>query len=168
MPSMRKSKETSATNTAEGSALALLEQDHREAKGFFDDYEKLDNAEQKEALAVKICIALRVHTEIEEEIFYPAAREKLQSPELIDEAIVEHAAAKQLIDEIEAMEGGDPLLDAKVKVLGEQIRHHVEEEESELFPKLRDGKLDEEGLAEKMAALKQRLLTELAEHGDAL
>jgi iron-sulfur cluster repair protein YtfE (RIC family) len=146
----------------------LLEQDHREAEGFFTEYEKLEQVEQKEALAVKICLALRIHTQIEEAIFYPAARQALDSPKLIDEAIVEHAAAKQLIDEIEAMEVGDQLLDTRVKVLGEQIRHHVEEEENELFPKLRDGKLDGKSIAEKMSALKQELLAEGAERGDAL
>jgi len=167
MPTKRSSK-TETTHTEGRSALALLQHDHREAERLFAEYEKLDRAEQKEALAVKICLALRVHTQIEEEIFYPAARQVLDSPEMIDEAIVEHAAAKQLIDDIEAMEVGDQLIDAKVKVLGEQIRHHVQEEEDELFPKLTGGKLDETSLAEKMTALKQELLAEVAEHGDAL
>jgi hemerythrin-like domain-containing protein len=168
MPSTRKSKEQNATNMAEGPAFALLKQDHREAERLFAEYEKLDETEQKEVLAVKICLALRIHTQIEEEVFYPAARDALDSPELIDEAIVEHAAAKQLIDEIEAMEVGDHLRDAKVKVLGEQIRHHIQEEENELFPKLRDGKLDGGSIAEEMSTLKQELLAEVAEGGDAL
>ena len=167
MPTKPSSK-TEATNTVGGSAFSLLEQDHREAERFFGEYEKLDNKAEREALAIKICLALRVHTQIEEEIFYPAAREALDSPELIDEALVEHAAAKQLLDEIESMEVGDQLLDAKVKVLGEQIRHHVQEEEKELFPKLKNGKLDEKSLAEQMSALKQELLAEVAEQGDAL
>ena len=87
---------------------------------------------------------------------------------MIDEAIVEHTAAKQLIAEIEAMEVGDQLLDAKIKVLGEQIRHHVEEEEKELFPKLQNAKLDLDALGREMAALKQELVAEVIKGGDAL
>src|SRR5436853_1994959 len=85
---------------AEISALSLLQQDHREVEVFFDEYQTLTNAQEKEALAVKICLALAVHTRIEEEIFYPAVRGAVDNPELIDEAIVEHTAAKQLISEI--------------------------------------------------------------------
>ena len=149
-------------------AFSLLQQDHREVETYFDDYETLQNQQEKEALALKICLALQVHTKIEEEIFYPAARGALDNPELIDEAIVEHAAAKQLIAEIEAMEVGDQLLDAKMKVLGEQIQHHVEEEENELFPQLQGGKLDPEKLGQQMAARKQELLNSIAEDADSL
>jgi hemerythrin-like domain-containing protein len=159
--------EKPATEAAESSALVLLRQDHREAERFFTEYKKLDGQAEKEALAVKICLALRVHTQIEEEIFYTAAREVLDSTEIIDEAIVEHAAAKQLIDEIEGMEVGDQLLDAKIKVLGEQIHHHVEEEENKLFPKLNE-KLDQETIVQQMTTLNQELLAEVVEHGDAL
>ena len=106
----------------------------------FDEYEDIreggDEA-TKEQLAQKICAALKVHTQIEEEIFYPAAREATSDNDLLDEAMVEHAGAKNLIAEIEAMDPADDLYDAKVRVLGEQIRHHVEEEEEELFPKSR-------------------------------
>lgn len=146
-------------------ALALLEQDHREAEAYFKEYETAQ-AEAKEAVALKICLALQVHAQIEEEIFYPAVRDVIENRELLDEAIVEHAAAKQLIAEIEAMEVGDQLRDAKVKVLGEQIRHHILEEEGELFPQINDGKLDLESLGFEMAALKQELLKEVAEGGE--
>lgn len=150
------------------SALSLLEQDHREVEGYFKKFETLKNRQEKETLALQICLALQVHAQIEEEIFYPAARGAIENPELIDEAIVEHAAAKQLIAEIEAMEVGDQLMDAKVKVLGEQIRHHVEEEENELFPQLQGGKLDLNGLGQEMDTLKQELLNEVVEDGGAL
>jgi hemerythrin superfamily protein len=153
---------------ANASALSMLQQDHREVEAYFDEYETLTGGDQKEALAVKICLALQVHTRIEEEIFYPEARGAIDNPELIDEAIVEHTAAKQLIAEIEAMEVGDQLLDAKIKVLGEQIRHHVEEEEKELFPKLQNAKLDLDALGREMAALKQELVAEVIKGGDAL
>ena len=122
-------------STPKNSALTLLEQDHREVDAYFEEYEKAQG-EAKEAVALKICLALQVHAQIEEEIFYPAVRDVIENGELLDEAIVEHAAAKQLIAEIEAMEVGDQLRDAKVKVLGEQIRHHVQEEEGELFPQI--------------------------------
>src|SRR6478735_525202 len=126
------------TEMASVSALELLEKDHQEVDGFFDEYETLEDAGEKERMALKICLALTVHTQIEEELFYPAAREAIEKAELIDEAIVEHASAKQLIAEIEEMDAGDELYDAKVKVLGEQVRHHIEEEEDELFPEVKN------------------------------
>ena len=142
------------------SAIDLLEADHQEVDGFFDEYETLENTSEKEKLALKICLALTVHTQIEEEIFYPAIREAIDKSELIDEAIVEHASAKQLIAEIEEMDTGDELYDARVKVLGEQVRHHVEEEEDELFPEVESSELDLEALGKKMVERKSALLKE--------
>jgi hemerythrin superfamily protein len=144
------------------SAIHLLEEDHQEVEGFFDEYENLEDAGEKESMALKICLALTVHTQIEEEIFYPAVREAIERPELIDEAIVEHASAKQLIAEIEEMDAGDELYDAKVKVLGEQVLHHVEEEEDELFPEIESSELDLEALGKKIAERKAALLRETA------
>ena len=103
---------------------------------------------------------MTVHTQIEEEIFYPAAREAIEKAELIDEAIVEHAAAKQLIAEIEEMDPAEELYDAKVKVLGEQVRHHVEEEEDKLFPEIESSELDLAAIGKKMAERKAALLKE--------
>jgi hypothetical protein len=111
-------------------------------------------------------MALQVHTRIEEEIFYPAAREAIEKPELIDEAIVEHASAKQLISEIEEMEPGEELYDAKVKVLQEQVLHHVEEEEGELFPQVEASELDLEAVGKKMAERKAALLKQVADRGE--
>ena len=166
--SVGKTGQRSKPVQAEGSALALLQQDHREVEAYFDEYETLKSDREKEALALKICLALQIHAQIEEEIFYPAARDALEDAELIDKAIVEHSAARQLINEIEALEAGDQLREAKVKVLGEQVRHHVEEEENELFPQLQGEKLDLETLGREIATLKQELLTELAEGKDPL
>ena len=163
-----KASERATTTATATSALTLLEQDHREAEAYFDEYQTLKGDQEKEALALKICLALQVHAQIEEQLFYPAARVFVENAELIDVATVEHASAKQLITEIEAMEVGDQLRDAKVKVLGEQIWHHVQEEESELFPQLQDGKLDLDALGREMADLKQQLFTELAEGRGAL
>ena len=142
------------------SAIDLLEEDHQEVDGFFDEYETLENAGEKERMALKICLALTVHTQIEEEIFYPAIREAIEKAELIDEAIVEHAAAKQLIAEIEEMDPADELYDAKVKVLGEQVRHHIEEEEDKLFPEIESSELDLAAIGKKMAERKAALLKE--------
>jgi hemerythrin superfamily protein len=158
----KKRSQDKAEQTEMGSvsALALLEEDHQEVDGFFEEYETLEDADEKERIALRICLALTVHTQIEEEIFYPAVREAIEKAELIDEAIVEHASAKQLIAEIEEMDAGDELYDAKVKVLGEQVRHHVEEEEDELFPEVESSELDLEALGKKMAERKAALLKE--------
>ena len=139
-------------------AARLLKADHREVEGFFTEYQRLDDDEEKQALADKICLALTVHAAIEEEVFYPAAREQIEDDDLMDEAQVEHASAKRLIAEIQEMQAGDDLFDAKVKVLGEYVRHHVQEEEKEMFPEARDAKLDLAALGEQLAARKAELM----------
>lgn len=143
-------------------ALALLKADHKEVKAWFNQYEGLDNDSQKAALVAKICLALKVHTTIEEEIFYPAARKATKDNALLDEANVEHACAKDLLAQIEAMKVGENLYDAKVQVLGEQIKHHAKEEEEELFPEVREAKMDLKGLGSQMAARKAELMRQLA------
>lgn len=139
-------------------AIKLLKADHREVEGYFKAYDKLEDEAEKKALAERICVALTVHTQIEEEIFYPAAREGIDDDDLLDEAEVEHASAKQLIAEIRAMEPGEPLYDAKVTVLGEYVSHHVEEEESEMFPEARDSDLDLKALGIQLAERKAALM----------
>jgi hemerythrin superfamily protein len=139
-------------------AVALLKQDHREAEGFFESFEKAKDSKTKASLAARICQALTVHMQIEEELFYPAARKATGDDDLLDEAVVEHAGAKQLIAEIEAMKVGDDLYDAKIKVLGEQIEHHVEEEEKELFPEVKKSDLDLGALGGRMASRKGELM----------
>ena len=152
-------EETEQARLEEMSAIDLLEEDHRQVEGFFDEYEELEDASDKNQLALKICTVLQLHTQLEEEIFYPAAREAIEEPKLIDEAIVEHASAKQLIGEIENMKPGDELYDAKLKVLQEQVLHHVEEEEGELFPQVEASELDLDALGKKMAERKATLLS---------
>lgn len=145
-------------------ALELLEKDHREVEELFDQFDEIkDDDDRKEALAQKICMALTVHTQIEEEIFYPEARKATGDAELLDEALVEHAGAKRLVAEIEEMSAGDELFDAKVKVLGEQIKHHVREEEEELFPELEQTKLDLAAVGARLARRKEELLQKVAE-----
>lgn len=152
----------SAAKSKNVDAIELLESDHAEVQEYFDQYEDLESDDEKKVLAEQICLALKVHAQIEEEIFYPAAREATQDNDLLDEAAVEHAGAKALIAEIEAMEPGQNLYDAKVKVLGEQIRHHVKEEEGELFPEIRESDLDLAELGAEMAERKAELMSELS------
>jgi precorrin-2 methylase len=136
-------------------AIELLTQQHREVKEMFDRFENMtDRAKvSKKKLADEICNALIMHTTIEEEIYYPAIREASEETEdMVDEAVVEHASAKDLIAQIMEMDPGDDLYDAKVKVLGELVEHHVEEEEKEMFPKTRQLKLDLKALGQEMKA----------------
>ncbi|NKI94635.1 hemerythrin domain-containing protein [Rhizobacter sp. SG703] len=146
-------------------AIKLLRADHAEVKKLFAEYEKLAKAEapadEREALALDICNKLTVHAQIEEEIFYPACRDVLQEKDdLLDEATVEHASAKDLIAQLQSSSPDDDLYDAKVKVLGEYIDHHVKEEQNELFPKVRP-KLDRKDLGEQLQARKDELLARL-------
>jgi hemerythrin superfamily protein len=145
-------------------AIALLTADHKEVKTMFEQYDKLgDRANAaKKKLADQICAALTVHTTIEEEIFYPALRAASKdAADLLDEAEVEHAGAKDLIAQIEEMDPEDDLYDAKVKVLGEQVDHHVGEEEGEMFPVAKKARLDLVALGEEMATRKEELAATL-------
>jgi len=143
-------------NTAQD-AIALLKADHREVEGLFGRFEGLTDPTDKMGVADRICLALRIHTQIEEEIFYPALRGHIDEAE-IDEAFVEHRSAKALISEIEAAGGADAMFDARVKVLQEQIRHHVQEEEQKLFPEAKKAGLDLKDLGEQLARRKAILL----------
>jgi len=143
-------------------AIELLKQDHREVEGYFDEYEDLTDDDAKAELAEKICNALKMHMQIEEEIFYPQARDATGDEDLLDEALVEHAGAKHLIEEIESMEPGEDLYDAKIRVLSEQIKHHVEEEEGELFPEVESSKIDVGQVGKEIAERKKELMAEAA------
>lgn len=146
-------------------AIDMLIADHRLVDKHFKEYDKLVENEgtynEKEALAATICAELTVHTQIEEEIFYPAARDVLDEEDLVDEAVVEHASAKDLIAQLADMSPDDDLYDAKVKVLSELIEHHVEEEEDQMFPKLKKAKLDTAALGPQMMDRKEQLVEEL-------
>jgi hemerythrin superfamily protein len=142
-------------------AVALLKADHRAVAKLFGQFEKAKDGERKKALADKICLELRVHMQIEEEIFYPVSREFLKNDDIVDEAVVEHAAARDLMDEIQAMQPGEDLYDAKMTVLEEQIEHHVEEEEEEYFPKVKKTKMDLKAVGTRMAARKEQLMAKM-------
>ncbi|NUJ78884.1 hemerythrin domain-containing protein [Methylocystis sp. FS] len=158
----RTGAKTSASASKTADAIKLLREDHREVKTWFKQYEKLDKETEKEELARKICAALTVHAKIEEEIFYPALRKSIDDDELLDEAEVEHASAKQLIAEIRSMSPKDHLFDAKVKVLGEYVMHHVQEEEQEMFPEARKSEIDLDALGVKLSKRKAELMKKAA------
>ncbi len=153
----RKESDKGAVN-----AFDLLEQDHRQVEEWFDEYDELrEDDKRKGELAEKICLALEVHSRLEEEVFYPQAREATKDNDLIDEAIVEHAAVKNLIAEIEEMKVGDNLYDAKIRVLGEMVKHHIREEEEELFPELEKSKMDVDAVGRELADRKTELMSEM-------
>jgi hemerythrin superfamily protein len=146
-------------------ALALLKEDHRKVEKLFKDYESAKGEGRKEKLARQISLELTIHTMIEEEIFYPACNGKIDE-DMLKEAYVEHDAAKLLMAEIEAGSGeSDDFFDAKVQVLGEQIDHHVKEEEDELFPEVRKADIDTKALGEQLAARKRELMKEYKADG---
>jgi hemerythrin superfamily protein len=144
-------------NGAATDAITLLRADHRKVQDLFGKFEKARKADQKGKLARQICAELKVHTRIEEEILYPAARDVLRDEALVDEATVEHASAKALIAQIELGRPGDGLFDARVTVLGEYIKHHIKEEHGEFFPKLRKTRLDLRGLGRALLERKEAL-----------
>lgn len=149
-----------AQSTRQQDAIALLTEDHQQVKKMFQQFEKLregGNDDAKGELVQKICAALTAHATVEEEIFYPAVREAIDDEDLMDEADVEHASAKELIAQLEAASPGDDHYDAKVTVLGEQIDHHVKEEQDEMFPKARKAKIDLSALGEQIEKRKKEL-----------
>jgi hemerythrin superfamily protein len=146
-------------------AIALLKEDHRTVEKLFKDFEDAKGEGRKETLAKRICLELTVHTKIEEEIFYPACEGKIEE-DMLKEAYVEHDAAKLLMAEIEAGSGkSDDFFDAKVKVLSEEIDHHVKEEEDELFPEVKKADIDLDVLGEQLASRKKELMTEYKASG---
>lgn len=146
---------------AANDAIALLKADHKEVAEMFEKFETARSTKSK--LAQQICVALTVHAQIEEEIFYPAAREALgdEGEDLLNEAEVEHNSLKELIGQIEGSNPDDELFDAHVKVLGEYVKHHVKEEEGQLFPKLRKSDMDLAELGEQIAARKKELMSQM-------
>jgi len=153
----------------EKDACDLLDADHRAVKRMFKEYEELTGSrgrsvgQKKLELARQICHELAVHAQIEEELFYPALREVIKDTDMLAEAEVEHQSAKDLIAQIEGMTDADEMFDAKVKVLGEYVDHHVKEERGEIFPKARSArKLDLVAMREEMMARKEELMGEMA------
>ena len=153
--------------TKQQDAIALLKEDHREVEKLFKQFEEAKGDGRKEKLARQICLELTIHSMIEEEIFYPACQGAVEE-DLVKEGYVEHDAAKLLIAEIEAGQGAaDEFFDSKVKVLQEEIEHHVEEEEKPggMFSQARKAKLDVDALGEQLAARKKELQAQFKAEG---
>jgi hemerythrin-like domain-containing protein len=162
---MARSTSTSGRSTdAPRDAIALLKQDHRTVSQLFEEFAKADEEEQS-AIAQRVCQLLTVHAQIEEELLYPEAKQALEGDEenedLVNEAEVEHGSAKELIAKIEAMSSGDEHFKATVTVLGEYIKHHVKEEETELFPQLKKTELDLKDLGSRLADRKFALMEQM-------
>lgn len=141
-------------------AISLLKKDHREMEAAFKMFDKLDakKTAEKKQLADKIGTELLKHMTVEEEIFYPAIKDSIKSvDDVVNEGIVEHAAAKVLIKEIKAMQGDEELFDSKVHVLAEQVEHHVKEEEKDMFPKVEKSSIDLDKLGQQLAERKAKL-----------
>jgi len=137
----------------------MLKDDHDKVKALFEKFQSARRDEEKKGeIAQTICKELTVHTQLEEEIFYPAVRAAIDDEDVMNEARVEHDSAKELIAEIEKMSPDEDMFDAKVKVLGEFVNHHIREEQNEMFPQVRKTDLDLNALAERMRSRKQQLV----------
>ena len=158
MSTARKSEAIRKQPAMPKDAISLLKADHESVSELFDEYENARSAPQKKALVEEICTQLNVHAQIEEEIFYPEVRKVLKDKDLVDEAAIEHASLKDLIFQIEGVEPSVEMYDAKVKVLSEYVKHHVKEEQNEMFPKVKATSLDLVDLGGRLYARKAELL----------
>jgi hemerythrin-like domain-containing protein len=141
-------------------ALSLLKADHDKVRKMFKEFEKLeaDDSEEKAELVKQACAELKVHTRVENEIVYPAIRQAIEDDGMMDEALVEHEAAEELISQLEQLQPGDELFDAKFTVLGEYVNHHIAEEQKEMFPKAKKADIDLVSLGEQVAERKKELM----------
>lgn len=148
-------------------AMSLLKKDHEKVKKLFDAFEDAESAAEKKSIVKDVCGELKVHATVEEQLFYPALRKQMEDEDgLIDEADEEHHEAKVLVAELELMSGDEENYSAKFEVLSENVRHHIKEEEGELFPKAKKTGIDFDALGEQMYELKRRLTAEGVEPGE--
>lgn len=159
---MTEKKSSHAATHHDNDPFKMLKADHQTVRDLYEAYENLVEdgapAPERGELANNLCRLLQAHTELEEEVFYPALRETLNNPLLIDEAEVEHAVAKDLIEQIRGMQPDEPKYDATVIVLCEYVLHHIDEEENEIFKKARRNRsIDRDGLGSRMMSRKQEL-----------
>lgn len=160
-PSRKATTRSTTIRKTKNNAIELLIDDHNKVKKMFKQFEKISKnkgGEGKEELARQICKELTVHAQLEEEIFYPAVREGIDDDALMNEAMVEHAEAKGLIAQIQSMSASDAIYDATVTVLGENINHHIDEEQKDMFPKVKKLNIDLEELGVEMAERKEVLM----------
>ena len=158
MTSAQKKPVSTAKAPKAQEATALLRADHKAVSMLFEQYESARSPTKKKALVAQICTELTVHAQIEEEIFYPQVKAALKDKELIPEATVEHATLKDLIAQLEDGDIDDEMYDAKVKVLSEYVKHHVKEEQTEMFPKAKESKLDMYALGAQLQQRKDELM----------
>lgn len=139
-------------------ATALLRADHQLVSSLFADYDATKSVAKKKRLVEQICTELSVHAQVEEEIFYPAVKAAMKDHSLVSEAVVEHATLKDLIAQVEGIEPDGEMFDAKIKVLSEYVKHHVKEEQNEIFPKAKSTNLDMAELGARLTQRKSELL----------
>ena len=150
---------TSRASTSSGQdAIALLRADHKKVSELYAQYESTRSPAKKKALVATICLELSVHARVEEEIFYPAVKAALKDKEMIPEAQVEHASLKELIAQVKDREPDGEMFDAKIKVMSEYTKHHVKEEQNEIFPAAKKTRLDMLDLGARIAARKEELM----------
>jgi len=152
-----KSKEGTPASSKAQDATVLLKADHEKVSDLFIEYEEARSTKEKKQIAEQICDELTVHARIEEEIFYPAVKQALKDKELIPEATVEHATLKSLIDQVKGVEPDGEMFDARIKVMHEYVKHHVKEEQNEIFPKAKSSGLDMMELGAKLSERKEEL-----------
>jgi hemerythrin-like domain-containing protein len=157
------------SKTKAGAALDMLKEDHDKVKKAFKEFEKLDreDAETMQQLVQTVCEELKVHAALEEEIFYPAVREAIDDEDIMNEAQVEHETAKMLIEQLENMGPEDPNYQATFTVLGEYVKHHIKEEEDEMFAEAKKTDLDFEDLGARMRERKTELMGEMQEEEES-
>ena len=141
-------------------AVALLRADHKKVSALFEQFEKARSAARKREIVAQICLELTVHAQIEEEILYPEVQAALKDKELVPEARVEHQSIKDLIAAVQDAEPDGEAYDAKVTVMGEWVKHHVKEEQNEMFPKAKKSRLDLVEMGERLQRRKEELLAE--------
>ena len=151
---------TKTLTTKTRDATALLKADHQLVASLFADYEITNSTNKKKQLVEQICKELSIHAQVEEEIFYPAVQKALKDHELVPEATVEHATLKDLIAQVKDIEPDGDVYDAKIKVLSEYVKHHVKEEESEMFPEAKSTKLNLMELGAQITQRKAELASE--------
>ena len=151
------------SRTKSAAAIEMLKDDHDKVKKAFKEFEKMDREDTQacQQLVQSVCEDLKLHTTLEEEVFYPAVREAVDDHDMLNEAAVEHETAKMLIEQLENMGPDDPNYFATFTVLGEYVMHHVKEEETEMFPAARKSGLDMESLSERMRTRRQELTGEM-------
>ena len=157
--------DTSASNSKSNGkqeATALLKADHKLVEQLFDDYEQSNTKSQKKQIVEQICKELSIHAQVEEEIFYPAVQKALKDHELVPEAVVEHSTLKDLIAAVKGVEPDGDMYDAKIKVMCEYVKHHVKEEENEMFVEAKSTSLDMVKLGALMSERKTQLANEYA------